>query len=43
LKAKGYDVIYTEFNGAHDYFCWSTTFADGLMALMGSRQAVPNG
>jgi enterochelin esterase-like enzyme len=38
LMAKGYDVIYTEFNGAHDYFCWSTTFADGLMALMGSRQ-----
>ena len=32
LKAKGYSVHYSEFNGGHDYLSWRGSFADGLMA-----------
>ncbi|WP_105616169.1 non-canonical purine NTP pyrophosphatase [Vallitalea okinawensis] len=35
LQAKGYDVIYEEFKGGHDYLCWGETLANGLMALIG--------
>jgi enterochelin esterase family protein len=34
LRAKGYSVQYTEFNGGHDCLCWRGTLADGLLALM---------
>jgi enterochelin esterase family protein len=35
LKARGYDVKYTEFDGAHEYINWQGTLADGLIALLG--------
>ncbi len=34
LAAKGYEVHYREFAGAHRYICWRGTFSDGLMALV---------
>lgn len=33
LRAKGYDVRYSEFDGDHDWVCWKATLADGLLAL----------
>jgi len=37
LHAKGYPVHYSEFCGAHLFGCWRGTFADGLLALIGSQ------
>jgi enterochelin esterase-like enzyme len=37
LKAKGYEVKYTEFAGAHEYINWQGTLADGLIALLGRQ------
>lgn len=33
LRDKGYAVVYREFNGGHDYLCWRTAFAEGLVDL----------
>ncbi len=33
LVARGYDVSYQEFAGAHSYVSWRGTIADGLVAL----------
>jgi len=38
LRAKGYEVVYREFPGGHDYLTWRGSFADGLLALVGARQ-----
>lgn len=35
LRARGYDVVYREFNGGHDYACWRGGLADALSALLG--------
>ena len=35
LRAKGYEVSYQEFQGAHDYLSWRGTIADGLILLGG--------
>jgi enterochelin esterase family protein len=35
LEAKGYPVIYREYNGGHDYFNWRGTFGDALILLLG--------
>jgi enterochelin esterase-like enzyme len=37
LKAKGYEVGYSEFDGAHEYINWQGTLADGLIALLGKQ------
>jgi enterochelin esterase family protein len=35
LAAAGYDdATYREFNGGHDYLCWRTELADGLVELL---------
>lgn len=36
LRAKGYAVHYSEFNGPHVFVCWQGSIADGLLALIGS-------
>jgi enterochelin esterase-like enzyme len=38
LRAKGYEVFYQEFQGAHDYLSWRGTIADGLI-LLGGKSA----
>jgi Domain of unknown function (DUF3327) len=38
LKAKGYEVTHTEFDGAHEYINWQGTLADGLIVLLGNRK-----
>lgn len=36
LASVGYhDASYREFNGGHDYLCWRTELADGLVELLG--------
>ena len=40
LRAKGYEVFYQEFQGAHDYQSWRGTIADGLI-LLGGKSAEP--
>ncbi|MFF4663626.1 enterochelin esterase [Streptomyces sp. NPDC001282] len=35
LRARGYDVVYREFNGGHDYACWRGGLADALSVLLG--------
>lgn len=34
LQAKGYEVVYRETGGAHEFLHWCATLADGLMALL---------
>ena len=34
LEAKGYQVIYREYNGGHDYLNWRGTFGDALVTLL---------
>jgi enterochelin esterase-like enzyme len=41
LRAKGYEVFYREFQGAHDYLSWRGTIADGLILLGGKSAAHP--
>ncbi|MFC6884856.1 esterase family protein [Actinomadura yumaensis] len=36
LRAKGYPVAYTEYNGGHDYVCWAAGLAAGLTDLLGT-------
>src|SRR5579863_9056257 len=36
LRAKGYEVFYQEFQGAHDYLSWRGMIADGLILLGGT-------
>jgi enterochelin esterase-like enzyme len=39
LLAKGYEVLYQQFNSGHDYLNWRGTLADGLIALVGTDSA----
>jgi enterochelin esterase family protein len=36
LEEMGYDVLYHEFSGGHDYISWRGTLSDGLLYLLGS-------
>ncbi len=38
LQAKGYDVIYRETGGAHEFVHWSATLAEALVALLGQSR-----
>jgi len=38
LQARGYEIHYGEYAGGHDYVCWISAMADGLLALMGTKQ-----
>ena len=35
LEAKGYPVVYREYNGGHDYFNWRGTLEDAVIGLLG--------
>ncbi|SDT49596.1 alpha/beta hydrolase-fold protein [Actinoplanes derwentensis] len=37
LRARGFDVTWSEYTGAHDYVNWRRTFADGLLAVTAPR------
>jgi enterochelin esterase family protein len=37
LEARGYDLTYREFGGAHETLVWRRSFADGITTLLGSR------
>ncbi|WP_299536181.1 enterochelin esterase [uncultured Streptomyces sp.] len=38
LTAAGYDdAVYVPFNGGHDYLCWRTELADGLVEAFGGH------
>lgn len=42
LAAAGYDdASYREFNGGHDYLCWRTELAEGLVELLGPAAPTP--
>jgi enterochelin esterase family protein len=41
LQAKGYQIFYNEYNGAHEALSWRGTLADGLIALIG--KGISNG
>ncbi|MEV6161542.1 enterochelin esterase [Streptomyces sp. NPDC052052] len=42
LAAAGYDdASYREFNGGHDYLCWRTELADGLVDLLSPAATGP--
>ncbi|MDI3385101.1 enterochelin esterase [Streptomyces sp. B-S-A8] len=35
LRERGYaDAVYGEFNGGHDWLCWRTELADGIVGLL---------
>lgn len=38
LLAKGYPVVYSEYNGGHDVLHWRNSVADGLITLLGDRK-----
>lgn len=42
LQAKGYRVSYREYAAAHGYEHWRTSFADGLLALLGNAASISN-
>ena len=39
LEARGYRVNYFEFEGGHDYACWTDTLARGILELLAHRTA----
>ncbi|MFI6518534.1 alpha/beta hydrolase-fold protein [Spirillospora sp. NPDC050679] len=39
LRTKGYPAAYTEYNGGHDYVCWTDGLAAGLADLFGDLKA----
>ena len=39
LEARDYRVNYFEFEGGHDYVCWTDTLARGILALLPHRGA----
>jgi len=38
LEAKGYTIIYSEFDGGHEYLNWRGSLADGLISLAGREK-----
>jgi len=36
LAGQGYDVLYREYDGGHDFACWRGSLADGLIAALGT-------
>jgi len=40
LEARDYRVNYFEFEGGHDYVCWTDTLARGILALLAHRPAI---
>jgi enterochelin esterase-like enzyme len=43
LRAKGYEVHYSEFSGGHNPMNWQGTLANGLLALLAGRAAGGDG
>jgi enterochelin esterase-like enzyme len=38
LLRRGYEVVYREYSGGHDYACWRGGLADGLIELLGDSR-----
>jgi enterochelin esterase-like enzyme len=38
LEAKGYQVIFAEYSGNHDYLSWRDSLGEGLIALVGDQR-----
>jgi enterochelin esterase family protein len=42
LRQRGYDVVYSEYAGGHDWICWAQALPEALAALLGAGVSAPS-